>query len=171
MTHIASRGMEEVPCSFSRSFVKFEGHMGRKIDDLDPISAFPDDCFSRSSIQIYDRRWLHGAKYNQANSTHPGVVMITQLHSIRLHFGRSHQIPQTRMCLVFNSKRFYISIVIYCHVLCNTSLLPWKYLMIRIIIYLFVWCVVCWKRNASAVRSNGNDRLWWNTNWIDNKTR
>ena len=45
MTHIASRGMEEVPCSFSISFVKFEGHMGRKIDDFDPISAFPDDCF------------------------------------------------------------------------------------------------------------------------------
>ena len=40
MTHIASRGMEEVPCSFSRSFVKFEGHMGRKIDDFDPISAY-----------------------------------------------------------------------------------------------------------------------------------
>ena len=43
MTHIASRGMEEVPSSFSMSFVKSEGNMGRKIDDLDPISAFPDD--------------------------------------------------------------------------------------------------------------------------------
>ena len=41
MTHIASKGIEEVPCKF----VKFEGHMGRKIDDFDPISAFPDDCF------------------------------------------------------------------------------------------------------------------------------
>ena len=56
MTHIASRGMEEVSCSFSRSFVKSEGHMGRKIDDLDPILAFPDDCFSRSSIQFQDSR-------------------------------------------------------------------------------------------------------------------
>ena len=56
MTHIASRGMEEVPCSFSMSFVKSEGHLGRKFDDLDQISAFPDDCFSWSSIQFQGSR-------------------------------------------------------------------------------------------------------------------
>ena len=37
MTYIASRTMEGVPDSFSRSSVKFQGHMSRKIDALDPI--------------------------------------------------------------------------------------------------------------------------------------
>ena len=37
MTHIAFRSMKDVPCSFSRSSVKFQGHTGRKIDDLDTI--------------------------------------------------------------------------------------------------------------------------------------
>ena len=31
MTHIAFRGMEEVPCCFSKSSIKFEGHTGWKI--------------------------------------------------------------------------------------------------------------------------------------------
>ena len=86
MTRIASRGMEEVPCSFSRSFVQFEGHMGRKIDDFDPISAFPDDCFQ-------------GLPFNFNAQGHTGHL---QSH----YAGRSYQIPQ--MCLVFNSKRFYV---------------------------------------------------------------
>ena len=32
----------EVPSCFSRSSVKFQGHMNRKIDDFEPYWAFPD---------------------------------------------------------------------------------------------------------------------------------
>ena len=34
--------IEEVPYCFSRSFVKFQGHMGQKIADFDPNWAFPE---------------------------------------------------------------------------------------------------------------------------------
>ena len=39
MIHICSRSMEEVLYYFFRSSVIFEGHTGRKINDLDPIWA------------------------------------------------------------------------------------------------------------------------------------
>ena len=35
--HKAWRSTEEVPYCFSRSPIKFEGHMDQKIDDLNPI--------------------------------------------------------------------------------------------------------------------------------------
>ena len=35
--HKAWRSVEEVPYCFSRSSIKFHGHTGRKIDDLNPI--------------------------------------------------------------------------------------------------------------------------------------
>ena len=37
MMHKASRSIEEVPYGFSRSSIKFHGHTGGKIDDLNPI--------------------------------------------------------------------------------------------------------------------------------------
>ena len=37
MMHKACCGTKEVPYCFSRSSIKFEGHMDRKIDDLNPI--------------------------------------------------------------------------------------------------------------------------------------
>ena len=37
MMHKAWRSIEEVPYCFSRSFIKFHGHTGGKIDDLNPI--------------------------------------------------------------------------------------------------------------------------------------
>ena len=38
--------IDEVPYCFSRSSVKFQGHMGKKIDDFDPNLKFPDCNFS-----------------------------------------------------------------------------------------------------------------------------
>ena len=37
MMHKAWHSTEELPYCFSRSSIKFEGDMGRKIDDLNPI--------------------------------------------------------------------------------------------------------------------------------------
>ena len=42
MMHKAWSGIEEVPYCFSRSYVKFRGHMAKKIVDFDPNWAFPD---------------------------------------------------------------------------------------------------------------------------------
>ena len=42
MMHKAWSNIEEVPCSFSRLIVKFQGHTGQKIVDFDPKWAFPD---------------------------------------------------------------------------------------------------------------------------------
>ena len=39
MTHLDSRGKEEVPCCFSKSCVKFQHHTSQKVHDLDPIWA------------------------------------------------------------------------------------------------------------------------------------
>ena len=42
MMHKAWSSIEEVPCCFSRSSVKFQGHTALKIVEFDPNSAFPD---------------------------------------------------------------------------------------------------------------------------------
>ena len=42
MMHKAWSCMEEVPCCFSRSYVKLQGHTAKKIIDFDPHWAFPD---------------------------------------------------------------------------------------------------------------------------------
>ena len=42
MMHKAWSSIEEVPYCFSRSYVKFQGHMAKKIVDSDPNWAFPD---------------------------------------------------------------------------------------------------------------------------------
>ena len=42
MMHKAWSSIEEVPYCFSRSYVKFQGHMALKIVEFDPNWAFPD---------------------------------------------------------------------------------------------------------------------------------
>ena len=42
MMHKAWSGIEEVPYCFSRSYIKFEGHMALKIVEFDANWAFPD---------------------------------------------------------------------------------------------------------------------------------
>ena len=50
MMQKAWSSIEEVPYCFSRSFVKFQGHRGKKIPDFDPNSAFLDCNFSLNSL-------------------------------------------------------------------------------------------------------------------------
>ena len=50
MMHKAGRSIEEVPCSFSRWSVNFQGHMGQKIAKMDPNCAFPDCNFRDCNI-------------------------------------------------------------------------------------------------------------------------
>ena len=45
MMHNAWSSIEQVPCCFSRSYVKLEGHKALKFVDFDPNWAFPD-CIS-----------------------------------------------------------------------------------------------------------------------------
>ena len=42
MMHKAWSSIEEVPYSFSRASIKFQGHTGQNIVDFDPNWAFPD---------------------------------------------------------------------------------------------------------------------------------
>ena len=49
MMHKGWSSIEEVPYCFSRSSVKFEGHMAKKIVDFDPNWAFPDCNSSMNS--------------------------------------------------------------------------------------------------------------------------
>ena len=56
MMHKAWISIEEVSYCFSRSSVKFQGHMALKIVKFDPDWAFPD-C--NSSLNFY--RWLRNA--------------------------------------------------------------------------------------------------------------
>ena len=83
MMHKAWSSIEEVPCCFSRSFFKFQGHTAKKIVEFDPNRAFPDCnsslnsrmgtkwcnqawssieekpyCFSRSSVKFEGRMAL-----------------------------------------------------------------------------------------------------------------
>ena len=44
--HTAQSSIEEVPYCFSRSSVKFQGHMGPKIANFDPNLAFLDCNYS-----------------------------------------------------------------------------------------------------------------------------
>ena len=49
--HTAGSSIEEVPCCFSRSSVKFQGHTALKIVEFDPGWAFPD-CNSSLNTQM-----------------------------------------------------------------------------------------------------------------------
>ena len=49
MMHKAWSSIEEVPYCFSRSYVKFKGHMALKIVEFDPNWAFPDSNSSLNS--------------------------------------------------------------------------------------------------------------------------
>ena len=50
MMHKAWSGIAKVPYCFSGSSVKFRGHTGQKIANLDPNWAFPDNNFSLNSL-------------------------------------------------------------------------------------------------------------------------
>ena len=52
--------MGQVLYCFSMSFVKFQGYMGKKIDDLDPIWAFAEDdpTFNlQTAMKWYTKLW------------------------------------------------------------------------------------------------------------------
>ena len=59
MMHKAWSSIEEVPYCFSRSYVKLQGHMAKKIDDFDPNWAFPDCNSSLNSpgCEMIHRAW------------------------------------------------------------------------------------------------------------------
>ena len=52
MMHKAWCCLEEVPYCFSRSSVKFQGHMAKKNVDFDPNWAFPDCNSSLNSLMV-----------------------------------------------------------------------------------------------------------------------
>ena len=52
MMHKAWCGIGEVPYCFSRSPVKYQGHIGQKIANFDPIWAFPDCGSSLNSPMV-----------------------------------------------------------------------------------------------------------------------
>ena len=52
MMHKAWRSIEEVPYCFLRSSIKFRGHTGGKIDDLNPIWDYLDTGRSYQIPQI-----------------------------------------------------------------------------------------------------------------------
>ena len=69
MMHIPWSRLDEMPYSFPRSPVKFQGHTGQKIADFDPNLACPD-CNSRlnwpmamkwcTKLQVVQKRWPSG---------------------------------------------------------------------------------------------------------------
>ena len=57
----ASRSIVQVPCCFVRSFIKFEGHTRRKIDDVNPIWVRLLSLSQLSHLQIclvFKYNWL-----------------------------------------------------------------------------------------------------------------
>ena len=50
MMHKALSGIEEVPYRFSRSSIKFQGHMGQNIATFYPNWAFPDYNTSSNTL-------------------------------------------------------------------------------------------------------------------------
>ena len=59
MMHKAWSSIEEVPYCFSRSYVKLQGHMAKKIANFDPNWAFPDCNSSLNSPMA--TKWCIGA--------------------------------------------------------------------------------------------------------------
>ena len=60
MMHKAWSSIEEVPYCFSRSSVKFQGHMALKIIEFDPNWAFPDcnsNLNSPMATQMMHKAW------------------------------------------------------------------------------------------------------------------
>ena len=111
---------------FSRSFVKFEGHMGQKNDDLDPIER----------LQMID---FQGHPFNFKVTL--AIYKVTR---------PAAAIKSPRFALFSIQSYFYINTVRYCHVRYSTSFLPCECVMNIIIICLFVGCLVWWKGNAGV---------------------
>ena len=55
MMHKAWSSIEQLPCCFSRSYVKFQGHTALKIIEFDPDWAFPD--WNSSLISPMAPKW------------------------------------------------------------------------------------------------------------------
>ena len=85
MMHRAWSSIVEVPCCFSRSYVKFQGHTALKIVEFDPNWAFPD-CNSslNSPMAMKCCTKLETAKVTQ-DKTSPIFTQIGRFRTI----GRS----------------------------------------------------------------------------------
>ena len=122
MMHKAWSSIEEVPYYFSRSSIKFQGHIALEIVEFDSNWAFPD-CNSslNSTIAMKCCTKLETAKKRcpivfQGHPSNFKVTrdktspILTQIGRFGLQAGRSFQIPQ--ICLVFLSFHFFMVLVL-----------------------------------------------------------
>ena len=103
MMHKAWSSIEEVPYCFSRSSVKFEGHMALKIVEFDPNWAFPDWNSSLNSPMAMKCC----TKLEAAKERYP-IVFQFQGHSGQniTNFDPNWAFPDYRPVAAFKSHRF-----------------------------------------------------------------
>ena len=111
MMHKAWSSIEEVPYCFSRSSIKFQGHIALEIVEFDSNWAFPDCNSSLNStmamkcctkLETAKKRCpivFQGHPSNFKVTRDKTSSILTQIGHFGLQAGRSFQIPQ--ICLVF----------------------------------------------------------------------
>ena len=108
MMHRAWSSIVEVPYSFSRSYVKFQGHTALKIVEFDPNWAFPD-CNSRLNSPMVMKccTKLETAKEGSpiVFQGHPSNFKVTRDKKIT-HFDPNWAFPDYRPVAAFKSLRF-----------------------------------------------------------------
>ena len=110
MMHKAWSSIEEVPYCFSRSSIKFQGHIALEIVEFDSNWAFPDCNSSLNStmamkcctkLETAKKRCpivFQGHPSNFKVTRDKTSPILTQIGLFGLQVGRSFQIPQ--ICLV-----------------------------------------------------------------------
>ena len=110
MMHKAWSSIEEVPYCFSRSSIKFQGHIALEIVEFDSNWAFPDCNSSLNStmamkcctkLETAKKRCpivFQGHPSNFKVTRDKTSPILTQIGRFGLQAGRSFQIPQ--ICLV-----------------------------------------------------------------------
>ena len=116
MMHKAWSSIEEVPYCFSRSSIKFQGHIALEIVEFDSNWAFPDCNSSLNStmamkcctkLETAKKRCpivFQGHPSNFKVTRDKTSPILTQIGRFGLQAGRSFQIPQ--ICLVLEDIDF-----------------------------------------------------------------
>ena len=117
MMHKAWSSIEEVPYCFSRSSIKFQGHIALEIVEFDSNWAFPDCNSSLNStmamkcctkLETAKKRCpivFQGHPSNFKVTRDKTSPILTQIGRFGLQAGRSFQIPQICLVRSINHKR------------------------------------------------------------------
>ena len=155
MMHRAWSSIVEVPCCFSRSYVKFQGHTALKIVEFDPNWAFPD-CNSslNSPMAMKCCTGLETAKERCSIvfQGHPSNFKVTRYKTspILTQIGRFWTTGRSQLsnpsdlpCLRFHKKNTMHCLKILTNITYISSYMAYRLFWVRMRTKLYFHCIRC----------------------------